>query len=129
MREILFRGKLSSTGEWAYGCLKIVPDKRTAIITPDDTIIGKYGQVEPDTVGQYTGLKDENGVKIFDGDIVLCTSNFEEVTGEVVFNERTAGFEIWRNFVCGAYGEMATKKDNLAHYEKYRIVGNVHDNQ
>ena len=69
MREILFRGKLTANGEWAYGNLDIKPGGKIAVITPDDTPIGKYGQVDPATVGQYTGLSDRDGVKIFEGDI------------------------------------------------------------
>lgn len=70
MREILFRGKLTANGEWAYGNLDIKPGGKIAVITPDDTPIGKYGQVDPATVGQYTGLTDIMGAKIFEGDIV-----------------------------------------------------------
>lgn len=43
MRETLFRGKLNANGEWAYGCIKIEPDKSMAIITPDDEDYG-YGE-------------------------------------------------------------------------------------
>lgn len=68
-REILFRGKLLNGGEWSYGNL-IVKLSDMAIITPDDTPLGKYGQIDPATVGQYTGLTDKNGRKIFEGDII-----------------------------------------------------------
>lgn len=125
-------------GEWAYGYLVRHPSAvqigdssnpwyiHVPPADPDDN--GGVYNTDPATVGQYTGLKDKNGMKIFEGDVVLCTSNFDEVAGKVVFNERTAGFEIWCSFVCGAYGEMATRKTNMAHYEEYRIVGNIHDN-
>ena len=89
MREILFRGKLQSNGEWSFGNLN-VSLRGTVIITPDETPIGKYGQVIPETVGQYTGLTDKNGKKIFEGDIV----DDQEFIGVVKYNEIIASFVV-----------------------------------
>ena len=78
MREILFRGKDSETGEWVFGWLMIGLSGRVYIVyAVDDVAIWKitprpmFVEVDPATVGQYTGFTDKNETKIFEGDRVL----------------------------------------------------------
>lgn len=119
-REILFRGKLlagNKKGEWTEGCLKIWPNKEMDIL-PDDTVRGIYGAVDPATVGQYTGLLDKNGEKIFEGDI-LRTREWEGRKEAVV---------IFESGMFKAHGmSLVTWTINPGIYN-CEIIGNIHDN-
>ncbi len=130
MREILFRGKLSN-GEWAYGNLNISV-KGTTIITPDETLLGKYGQVNPETVGQFTGLTDKNGTKIFEGDIlkvIYCegTDWEESYKTKVTYNNGAFVVDMRGcDYDCTAIGWAIDEwSENDTECE---VIGNIHDN-
>lgn len=104
MREILFRGRLAN-GKWAYGNLDIGYNG-VCIITPDCTPLGSYGQVDPETVGQYTGLVDAHGRKIFEGQLVTATleatvaqPEFSWGACEVVFQDGCFGLQTDKEFI------------------------------
>nr|DAT97043.1 MAG TPA: YopX protein [Crassvirales sp.] len=88
MRIIKFRGKDVFTDTWKYGDL--VHNKRvtTSGLEPR-TMVGGY-EVNPSTVGQFTGFKDRNGQEVYEGDTIV----FNTVTFEIVWNEVIGGFSL-----------------------------------
>ena len=129
MREISFRGK-TSDGEWVEGDVLQTRYHSGHIeyqIMPQ-TPVSSAVPVLPETVGQYTGLTDRNGKKIFEGDICKFKRFNDVHVGKVVFNVTTASFIMWYQPIVGAYGEKATQKMLLSVCDNIEVVGNIHDN-
>ena len=120
MREILFRGK-KQNGEWLQGDLvhygdKILIFSENAQNSPD------YYEVDPETVGQFTGLTDKNGVKIFEGDIVKANFPYAK-TGFVEFDKKRCSF-----YVKPTDGFAAYDKGYKMNANKLEIISNIHKN-
>lgn len=129
MREILFRGKRKDNGEWVKGDLRhggyYLNDPDVYICVPFANTVTNY-PVDPETVGQFTGLYD-NGTKIFEGDIVVCK---KEINGNWVDYCVEIGFVEMKHGAFGLHrkkGYYRPFKDWLEDYE-YEVIGNIHDN-
>lgn len=128
MREILFRGKKMTDKEWVVGSLLKFEDCDSYICTQDGCVdvLDKY-QVSAETVGQYIGMDDKNGEKIFEGDIIIDTDDDELLVVEAY---TTSGYDF--RYVGGdmyyttAY-DIGLSEDGT-HLRSAVVVGNIYDN-
>lgn len=127
MREILFRGKRKDNGEWAYGNYAVTDNNEKQHFIFQNKAF--EFEVDPETVGQYTGITDDNGKKIFEGDILGVTNDdpdYDYITKVYLdcdtfcvdvqgqdYDYTSIGFaiEIW--------GDEC---------DRVEIIGNIHDN-
>ena len=135
MREILFRAKLLNNKQWGYGFYCYTwPISGTStsknhylLINNEDFYLPKFYPIVPETLGQYTGLKDKNENRIFYGDIVLKKTRYNKYPMRVFFDNG--------KFFCG-FGDRVPSCNRLSQ-STYRynlddpqieVIGNVYDN-
>ncbi len=121
MREILFRGK-DIKGNWHIGLLAHIGN---AWYISNSAGVATAFEVIPDTIGQFIGLTDKNGKKIFEGDLLSerPSMNQTEYIGYVAYDEKSA---VWRFMI-----KNDTKYNGVllgSYSNSYKVIGNIHDN-
>ena len=144
MRNIEFRGKDIDTGEWKYGfysqfhnrplvnepnihqIFELLEENSSPIILGNTSIGGLWFTIDENTLGQFTGLKDKNGTKIYEGDVLIGDIpelvSSQNLIGIVEYEEsafiiRFPNRKSWQ-----------IQKVGFCSFMNYRVIGNVYDN-
>lgn len=129
MREILFRGKNKRNGKWVIGDL-----------VTNFELAGNYGihksnsvhtvAVKEDTIGQFTGMTDADGNKIFEGDMIECYNSITNITSRYIVSTRIDSRNGVYDFTANKHTELSFSDISLSLFskDKTKVIGNIYDN-
>ena len=135
MREILFRGKRKDNGEWAEGFFLSNDNKAYILAQGELTNSLDEGEllhtcwvheVDPETVGRFTGLYDKNSRPIYEGDYILAVLPATTLRREFVWPIMPVVYSRGAFGLADSHGEV-TPLCGFAPYVTFEVVGNVHD--
>lgn len=129
MREILFRGKNKRNGKWVIGDL-----------VTNFELAGNYGirksnsvhtvAVKEETIGQFTGMVDADGNKIFEGDMIECYNSITNITSRYIVSTRIDSRNGVYDFTANKHTELSFSDISLSLFSKNttKVIGNIYDN-
>ena len=140
MKEYKFRGKETDTGKWVYGglfkepappqCFEKTLEDKYWIVYPDPRYMPDWNlpyqmvrtDVEKETIGQYTGLKDRNMKEIYEGDVIKVFTNKEWRIGKIIYEHSGFTIDVTNN--------KELKYGRTSIIEKLtEVIGNIYDNK
>lgn len=123
MRTIKFRGKRLDNGEWVTGYVLFSKDNNEAVIAKLTDTESVCENVDPSTVGQFTGLLDKNGKEIYEGDIVILRRGVKNIS-----NTQTIEWCSHASSFVRVIDGMDAHFISEADMGLYEVIGNIHDN-